>query len=487
MNLLTLLLAIPLSTCIVLGFVTHSRAAARLNIAASWLTFFVSLGLALEVLAQGPRVFNGQAFFLDQFNIFLVCLTAFVGANTSIFSAAYMGHEEETGRVTARNLRLYHVMFQLFLLGMLLALTTNNLGVLWIALELATLATVLLVALYKTPAAIRAAWKYFILCGMGIALALFGTILIFSTSSDVLGHTNAALTWTLLYPNAGKLNPGVITIAFVFLMVGYGTKVGLFPMHHWLPDAHGEGPTPISAVLSGLLLNIALYALVRCKALVDGSTHNELAGYLMMGFGLLSLLVAAFSLHRQHDIKRMFSFSSIEHMGLITFSFGIGTPLANFAALLHMTVHSLVKSGIFFTVGHAAQAMKTQLMGKIRGLIHFHPGIGLGLLLGTVAIVGFPPFGVFASEFLMVTAALKSYPWAIGILLPSLVIAFAGLFRHLQPMIFGLPPQDAHTVRVNMLPVYIHLGLALLLGLSIPAFLADWFQTAADLLARRPL
>jgi len=487
MNLLNLLLAIPILTGTILAFTAHSRRAARLNIAASLLTFITSLGLALRVLEQGSTVFNGQAFFLDPFNIFLVCLTAFVAANTAIFSSAYMLHEEEIGRVTPRNMRLYHAMFQLFVFGMLLALTTNNLGVLWIALELATLATVLLVALYQTPAAISAAWKYFILCGMGIALALFGTILIFSTSSDVLGHSNAALTWTLLYAKADQLTPGVITIAFVFLMVGYGTKVGLFPMHHWLPDAHAEGPTPISAVLSGLLLNVALYALVRCKALVDGATHNGLAGHLMIGFGLLSLLVAALSLHRQKDIKRMFSFSSIEHMGLITFSFGIGTPLANFAALLHMTVHSLVKSGIFFTVGHAAQAMKTQIMGKITGLINLQPGIGLGLLLGTIAIAGFPPFGIFTSEFLLLTAALKSYPWTIGILLPSLVVAFAGLFRHLQPMVFGAPPREVHTVRVNMIPVYIHLGLALYLGLAIPTFLANWFQTAADLLSRGSL
>ena len=467
-----------------MAFVGHAPLAARLNIGASVLTFGVALGLAFEVLEKGPIMTHGQAFFLDPYNVFLVSLTAFVAATTSIFSQPYMLHEKEIGRVTSGNLRLYHAMFQMFVFGMLLALTTNNLGVLWIALELATLATVLLVSLYRTPAAISAAWRYFILCGVGIALALFGTILIFSTSSEVLGHSNAALTWTLLYKNAGDLTPGVVTIAFVFLIVGYGTKVGLVPMHAWLPDAHGEGPTPISAVLSGLLLNVALYALVRCKALVDGATHNQLAGQLMMGFGLLSLLVASMSLHRQRDIKRMYSFSSIEHMGLMTFSFGIGTPLANYAALLHMTVHSLVKSGIFFTVGHAAQAMGTQSMIKIRGLIRFHPGIGWGLLLGTIAIAGFPPFGVFASEFLMITATLQSYPWTMGLLLPCLVIAFAGLFRHLQPMVFGNPPEEVRAVRVNMLPVYIHLGLALVLGLAIPGFLADWYHSASELLHR---
>jgi hydrogenase-4 component F len=481
-NLFDVLLLTPLIVGAIMAFMGHGRIAAALNIAASAVTLAVALGLAYQVLEHGSFTAHGQAFFLDAYNVFLVSLTAFVATTTAVFSAPYMLHEQAIGRVTAKRLRLYHAMYQLFVFGMYLGLTTNNLGVLWIALELATLATVLLVSLYRTPAAIAAAWKYFILCGVGIALALFGTILIFSTSSEVLGHGNAALTWTLLYEQAGQLAPGVMTIAFMFLMVGYGTKVGLVPMHTWLPDAHGEGPTPISAVLSGLLLNVALYALVRCKALVDGATQGGLAGKLMMGFGLLSLLVAALALHRQRDIKRLFSFSSIEHMGLMTLAFGIGTPLANFAGLLHMTVHSLVKSGIFFTVGHAAQAMGTQQIINIRGLVHHHPGIGWGLLIGTVAIAGFPPFGVFTSEFLLFTAALHTHPWTVVPLLLGLVLAFAGLFRHVQPMAFGTPPPQVNAVRVNMLPVYLHFGLALWLGLAIPGFLADWYQTAAALL-----
>jgi len=365
---------------------------------------------------------------------------------------------------------------------MLLGFTTNNIGVLWVSLELATLATVLLVSLYRTPASIAAAWKYFILCGMGIALALFGTVLVFFTSSTVLGHGNEALMWTELFAHASELDPAVMSIAFCFLMVGYGTKVGLVPMHAWLPDAHGEGPTPVSAVLSGLLLNLALYALVRCKMLVDGSTQTDMAGHIMMGFGMVSLLVAAMSLHKQRDIKRMFSFSSIEHMALMTFAFGIGTPLAAFAALLHMTVHSLVKSGIFFTVGHAAQVMGTQKMSEIRGLIDHHPGIGWGLLIGTAAIAGFPPFGVFMSEFLLFTATLEAYPWLSVPLLLGLLIAMAGLFRFVQPMVYGETASHAKHVHVNMTPVYVHFGLALILGLAIPEFLADWYHQAAALI-----
>ncbi|HXH64522.1 MAG TPA: hydrogenase 4 subunit F [Mariprofundaceae bacterium] len=483
MNLFVATLAAPLLGGLLLGLVRHPVWAARLNVAVSAVTFAFSLLLAAQVLHRHALTQFSELFYLDAYNVFLVALTAFVAMTTSIFSGPYMRHELESGRVDMLRMRLYHAMFQWFCFGMLLGFTTNNIGILWVSLELATLATVLLVSLYRTPASIAAAWKYFILCGMGIALALFGTVLVFFASSGVLGHGNEALTWTELLAHAGQLDPAVMSIAFCFLMVGYGTKVGLAPMHTWLPDAHGEGPTPVSAVLSGLLLNLALYALVRCKMLVDGATHSQLAGHMMMGFGLLSLAVAALSLHRQRDIKRLFSFSSIEHMGLMSFAFGIGTQLAGFAALLHMTVHSLVKSGIFFTVGHASQAMGTQRIGDIRGLIRHHPGIGWGLLIGTAAIAGFPPFGVFTSEFLLVTAALKSYPWTLVLLLAGLLVAMAGLFRLVQPMVYGEPAPQARPVHVNMLPVYVHLALALVLGLAIPAFLAGWYQQAAQLIA----
>jgi hydrogenase-4 component F len=260
-------------------------------------------------------------------------------------------------------------MFQLFMFTMLAALTTNNLGILWVAMEAATLTTVLLVSLYRTPASLEAAWKYFILCGVGIAQALFGTILLYFAAERVLGETGGALLWTYLVGVKGQLDPTIMALAFIFLLVGYGTKVGLVPLHNWLPDAHAEGPTPVSAVLSGLLLNVALYAILRCKVLADGAIPECFAGNLMMGFGLLTLVVAAFFLSRQKDIKRMFAYSSIEHMGLITFAFGMGGPVANFAGLLHMTLHSLTKSAIFFAVGHAAQKTGTQVMEDIRGLI----------------------------------------------------------------------------------------------------------------------
>ncbi len=480
---LWMLLLLPLSGMLLLALIGHHRQAGWLNVFINAASLAVSIWLAWIVLHQGPLLSPGKLLYIDAFNVYLVALTAFVGFTTAIFSRTYMQHEVDVRNLGRRRMRLYHSMFQGFMFAMMAALTTNNVGILWVAMEGATLATVLLVSLYRTPEAVEAAWKYFILCGVGIAQALFGTVLLYFAAERVIPNADDALAWTVLYQSAGQLEPTVLTIAFVFLLVGYGTKVGLVPLHNWLPDAHSEGPTPMSAILSGLLLNVALYALVRVKMIVDGSLHSNLAGYLMMAFGMLSFLVAGLFLHRQRDIKRMFSYSSIEHMGLMTFAFGIGGPLATFAALLHMTVHSLTKSAVFVTVGHAAQIAGTQSIQHIRGLIRTQPAVGWGLLIGTVAIAGFPPFGVFTSEFLVLTATMKSWPWLTVPLLVGLAIAFAGLFRHLHPMVYGEAPAGQLPVRANMLPVMLHLLFVLWLGLAIPKFLADWFSQATTLIA----
>ena len=412
------------------------------------------------------------------FNVFLVALTAFVGFTTAIFSRPYMRIEEEhrrrhaprgcasTTACTSSSTSRCCWRFS--------PTTWASCGWRW---RRRRSTTVLLVSLYRTPASLEAAWKYFILCGVGIAQALFGTILLYFAAEKVLGAGGGALLWTELDRVKGQLEPTVLSLAFVFLLVGYGTKVGLVPLHNWLPDAHAEGPTPVSAVLSGLLLNVALYAVVRCKVLVEGAVQTSFAKDLMMGFGLLSVVVAAFLLSRQKDIKRLFAYSSIEHMGIITFAFGMGGPIANFAGLLHMTVHSLTKSAIFFTVGHATQKTGTQVMDDIRGLVSISPLVGWGLALGTLAILGMPPFGVFASEFLILTTAMREQPWATPFLLGALGLAFAAVFSKVQPMVFGETDRasDCRCVR-RWCPVFAHLALVLMLGLWIPPFLADWYR-----------
>ena len=482
MNELLCLLLTPCLTSAVLALIGHHRRAGEINAAGSLLTLIAAVLLTARVIGEGPMQVLDEQFFVDPLNVFLILLTAFVGFTTALFSRPYMRIEHDHGRLSANRLRLYHSMFQMFMCTMLIALSTNNLGILWVAMDAATLTTVLLVALYRTPASLEAAWKYFILCGVGIAQALFGTILIYFAAERVLGHEGGALLWTHLDAVKTQLEPTVLSLAFVFLIVGYGTKTGLVPLHNWLPDAHAEGPTPVSAVLSGLLLNVALYAIIRCKILVDGALETRFAGNMMMGFGLLTVVVAAFYLSRQKDVKRLFGYSSIEHMGLITFAFGMGGPVANFAGLLHMTVHSLTKSAIFFAVGHASQMAGTQIIDDIKGLIKQSPTIGWGLMIGSLAILGMPPFGVFTSEFMLLTTAIKHYPWAAPILLIALGVAFATMFHKVQGMVFGEPTVQPLSHNPALLPVFTHLGLVLMLGLWIPPYLAEWYRLAARLI-----
>jgi hydrogenase-4 component F len=339
------------------------------------------------------------------------------------------------------------------------------------------------VTLYRTPASLEAGWKYFILCGVGIAQALFGTILLYFATEQVLGGEGmTALLWTHLNEVKGQLEPAVLGLAFVFLLVGYGTKVGLAPLHNWLPDAHAEGPTPISAVLSGLLLNVALYAVLRFKMLMTANEAAIAPGPLMVTMGLSSLMFAAFMLYRRRDIKRLFAYSSIEHMGIITFAFGMGGPLANFAGLLHMTMHSLTKSAIFFAVGNIAQAKGTQKIADIRGLTESHPILGWGLVVGVIAIAGLPPLGIFMSEFLVVTSTFARQPLLAIPLALGLLVALGALLWRLTGIAFGTPQGSIAPVKASYVPMFAHLALVLGAGLYLPPDLVAWFQHVAHLL-----
>jgi len=471
-----LLLVIPAVAIPVLALVTSYRLGAALNVLACALT--CAAGVALLF---GERV-RSELLIVDDFNIFFIVLTTFVGFTTSIFSATYIAHEIEIGRITPAFLRFYHAMFQAMLGAMNVALLANNIGLMWVGVEVATLSTVMMVGIYRTPEAIEAAWKYFILGSVGIGLAFFGTILIYLTAQEVLGEGLSAMAWDLLAQNAGRFDPRLMSLAFVFLLVGYGTKMGLAPFHAWLPDAHAEGPTPISAVLSGLLLNVALYALLRFKMVLAANPSTLNVGAIMMALGLISLIFAAFMLYRRRDIKRLFAYSSIEHMGIATFAFGIGGPLANFAGLLHMTMHSLTKSAIFFAVGHIAQVKGTQRIADMGGLSVTHPVLATGLALGVLAIAGLPPFGIFASEFMLVSSTFARQPVLAVLLIVGLLVAFGALILRLQEIVFGPPKGPKDPVKASYLPLFIHLALVLVAGLWLPGEVVRWFRAVATLL-----
>jgi hydrogenase-4 component F len=476
-NPLALILLIPISAAALLAVLPGYRATSRLSILASLLTLVAALSL-LVVDRDSP----GSYLLVDDFNIVFVVLNTFVGFTTSVFSASYIAHELSTGKLTPLYLRFYHAMYQLLIFAMNLALVANNIGLMWVAIELATLTTVLMVGMYRTHQALEAAWKYFILGSVGIALALFGTILIYLAAQPVVGEGLNAMIWTILIDRVAEFDPALLNVAFVFLLLGYGTKVGLAPLHAWLPDAHAEGPTPISAVLSGLLLNVALYAVLRFKMLMAGNAGAIAAGPLLVTMGLASMIFAAFMLYRRRDVKRLFAYSSIEHMGIIAFAFGMGGPLANFAGLLHMVMHSLTKSAIFFAVGHVAQVKGTQRISEIGGLTVTHPWLGWGLVLGVVAIVGLPPLGIFMTEFLIVSSTFARSPWLAIPLVLGLIVALGALLMRLNGLAFGEPRGSVAPAEASYVPMFAHLALVLAAGVYLPAPLVAWFQHVARLL-----
>jgi hydrogenase-4 component F len=469
-------LAIPAGAALVLALVANYRLSAWFNVLASLGTLLAALSLCIV----GKRA--GAYFLIDDLNVVFIALNAFVGFTTSVFSASYIGHELEIGRLTPVNLRFYHAIYQVMMFGMNLALIANNIGLMWVAIELATLTTVVMVGIYRTSEAIEAAWKYFILGSVGIALALFGTILVYMAARPVVGEGLDGMVWTVLMARVHAFDPALLNVAFVFLLLGYGTKVGLAPLHAWLPDAHAEGPTPISAVLSGLLLNVALYAVLRFKLLMAANAHAIAPGPLMVILGLVSLVFAAFMLYRRRDIKRLFAYSSIEHMGIITFAFGMGGPLANFAGLLHMTMHSLTKSAIFHSVGHIAQVKGTQKIADIRGLTETHPVLGWTLIAGVIAIVGMPPSGIFMSEFLIVSSTFARAPLLAIPLTLGLLIAFGALMLRLHGLAFGEPVGSRTPVKASYLPMFAHLALVFAAGIFLPVAVVAWFQHVAALL-----
>jgi hydrogenase-4 component F len=471
---LTGLLAIPATGALLLSIIPGYRASAALN------AVICALTLCCAGLLYLHRPEPSLYLLVDDLNTVFLIVGALVGFTTSVFSAGYIAHELETKRLRARDVRFYHAMYQLLMLAMNLALVSNNIGLMWVAIEVATLTTVVMVGIYRTSAALEAAWKYFILGSVGIALALFGTILVYLAAQEQLGQGIVAMAWDRLVASSATFDPALLNLSFVFLLLGYGTKVGLAPVHAWLPDAHAEGPTPISAVLSGLLLNVALFALLRFKLIMAGNAAVISPGPLMVAMGLVSLLFAGLMIYRRRDIKRMFAYSSIEHMGIITLAFGLGGPLANFAGLLHMAMHSLTKSAIFFGVGYVSQLEGTQRIADIRGLTRSQPMLGWLLVIGVVAIAGLPPFGVFTSEFLLVTSTFARSPWLAIALVAGLAIAFSALMLRLHELAFGDSGKHHKLPAYRLAPMALHMALVAIAGLYLPQAITTWFRHVAS-------
>jgi hydrogenase-4 component F len=453
----------------------RARLAASVNVAVS----LVSLGLAVALLGEAEGVQGWTR--VDALNQVLVLLSAVVGCTTAVYS---LGQVEAEG-FDALRLRAYHGAFQIFMGAQALALLADNMGVMWVAIEIATMASVTMVAVHRTPAAIEAAWKFFILCGVGIALALFGTVILYLAAQPVAGHGDIGLSWAALRAAAARCDAGLLNLAWVFLLVGYGTKAGLVPLHFWLPDAEAEGPISISAVLSGLLLNAALVAVLRAKAIIGAHPGTIPPGPFLMALGLASVLLAGFALWRRRDARRLFAWSSIQHIGLAAFAFGLGGAAA-LAGVLHLLGHSLLKSAVFFGVGQAVQLKGSQKIADIAGLAASHPALGWSLAVAIAAVAGLPPFALFASEFLLLAQTAARLWWLALPLGLGVFLAVAAKINVMQQLCLGAPTPDAAPASPRALactlgPLWAHLALALVLGMALPAGGAALLARAAEL------
>jgi hydrogenase-4 component F len=436
--------------------------------------------LVVAKVAGGADITVGILLRADALSAFMDLMLAFVGATGLLYALGYMGEELTRGNVLHRRYNRFFCLFNLYLFAMLLAANVDNIALMWIAIEGSTLSAALLIGFEKTKAALEAGWKYIILSFVGIALALFGTVLVYYASEHVLGVSMEALRWEELYRVASDLNPTALKLAFVFVLIGYGTKAGVAPMHTWLPDAHGEAPTPVSAMLSGLMLNLALYAVLRLKSIVDRTVGVDFTGPILLALGLLSVAIAAIFLLVQRDYKRLFAYSSIEHVGIALVGFGVGGPVGVFGGLFHMFNHALAKSTAFYAAGMVVLRRGHKTIERVTGLIRQMPLVGGSMLLAAFALAGMPPFGLFISEVLIVTEAYGQRPWVAYVFLSLLAVAFATLLYQVSRMALGEPteediPVTERTRRFTTSALVVNLAAMGYAGTHMPGFLRDLF------------
>ena len=439
--------------------------------------FIAGVFAAAEVwTGSGQPILSLGLLRADALSAFIIMIITFVGAIAGIYAIGYIRLEFDDGHPD--RVRLFYALFQLFVFTMLFAVTADNLGVMWVAIEGTTLATVFLVNLHDNQTGLEAAYKYLIISSVGIALAFMGTVLIYYAASDQAGEI--ALSWTMLIRVAVGLNPAIVKLAFVFILIGYGTKAGLAPMHTWLPDAHSEAPAPISALMSGVLLNVGFYALIRFKAVTDICLGPDFSSLWLKRFGLLSLGLAAAFLLSQRNYKRMLAYSSVEHTGIVALGLGFGGYWGLLGALLHMMNHALSKSMLFLVSGSISLKYHTTEIRGVRGLMKTAPWTGWAFLCGFLALIGLPPFGPFISEFIIFRAgfAAHSVSYAVmGIVL--LVLVFAGMLGSLNHMMYGNPSKPMESgdpLRWSLMPVALNVILLVGIGLTLPDSVRGFFD-----------
>lgn len=491
--LLTSILCVPLGVGLLCLLARPRGVLELLNVAGFAVLLTLGVKVVKIVLATDGGVCTAWGEFLraDALSAWMVLLIAVVSLASSLYAVRYFRRDLADATVTERRFREFYVLTPLFAAGMLLVVLANNLGVMWIAVEAMALSSVFLVALYNRETSLEAAWKYVMLGSLGLVLALFGTIFTYAAAIGRTGGAMPSFDWSRLLAMAPRLDHHLMTLAFVFVVVGYGTKAGLAPMHTWLPDAHGEAPSPTSAMLSGVSLKIAIYALLRFHILTSACLGTGFSRNLLLGFGMLSMLIAGPFILVQTNLKRMLAYSSLEHVGLICVAVGMNAPLTVFGAMLHMGYHGLAKPGLFFAAGNVHQHYHTLEFRRLGGgLVHTMPVTALFLGLGAVAVSGLPPFGLFLSELTILAGGVTSHHvWVSVVTLAALIGAFCGMLTKLAGLLLGpgrgAQPREtvsASSVAVMSLP----LGTLLILTFWLPASVRQLMEQAASIIRGSP-
>jgi hydrogenase-4 component F len=494
---LTLIMA-PLLAAGASLLIASSRWLHVANLASMGVLVFAETALAQTVLAQGPVTTLGELVYVDALSSLILFIIGTVGLACSLYMRSYMDEQVARGVIAPRRLNVFFFLFHLFVLAMVAATIANSLGVQWVAIEGTTLATTFLIAFWRRRESLEAGWKYLILCSVGISLALFGVVLLYYSSVRVLGDVSSGLNITQLQQIAGQLDPHIVKLAFVFLFVGYGTKVGLVPMHSWLPDAYTEAPAPVAAMLAGVLETVAVYAILRSRGIADQALSHEFTGGLLALFGLASFAVAAFFLLLQHNYKRLFAYSSIEHMGLAMVGFGVGGAVGTFGGLFHLLNHALAKSLAFFAAGNIHRRYRSVEISDVRGLAAVLPGSALALLVSGLALAALPPFALFASELQILTAlgstGLPGEWGHVGVsgplilLLLCSLVAFASVLIRVTGMVWGQAPDtlaEGEGWSTGHLSLVLLGALLVLFCWALPGPLGRLLEAATALLIQR--
>lgn len=470
-----------------LSFILPLRSVFLLQPIVSLVGFILGASLVSHIEKPEDRLYElNNLLFLDSLNGVLILVILFISLFVSIYSIGYMKKEIESG-IPIKKVNEFFFWMNLFIAVMLLLSLSNNFGILWIAIEGTTLATAFLISFYRSKEAVEAGWKYIMLCSIGIGFALFGIIVIYFASFSVVGEGLEALNWTNIYEAADKLDKRILLIGFIFIVVGFGTKVGFSPLHFWLPDAHSQAPTPISALMSGVLLNCAFYSIVRVQAILNHQGSGNISDKFLLFFGLLTVIVSALFILRQTDYKRLLAYSSMEHMGIIAFAFGINTKMTVFAGLYHLINHAVVKTSIFMTVGSILTALHSKEIFNIKGLLKSMPYTSSLLILTVFAITGTPPFSIFMSELYIILSAFKeSYATEVVILLLGLTVIFGGFIYHFLNMLMGDSDKKYKENPVLLLPVVVLVIVSVISSFYLPDKVVVLINNAVDIVGAKP-